>query len=197
MCGRCRTRVGFTLVELMLVMLIASIFAALIITRFESSVSAQLNAVAQIVASDMARARSLAVANNGTYRVSFDLANNCYYLEYTGTNNALAALPSTPFYTSQDTATRQYTLLNNLLSAGGMVQLAAVGSNGPSPSPRSQVEFGNQGQTTQIDETDIWLTAGSGSSQRWQWVKINPTTGLATVEAFQASAPPPSIVTGS
>ncbi|HEX4131334.1 MAG TPA: prepilin-type N-terminal cleavage/methylation domain-containing protein [Pirellulales bacterium] len=188
---------GFTLIELMLVVLVMSIFAAVIVTRFEPTVRTDLNAVAQAIAGDMARARSLAVTNNGTYRFTFDLTNNLYYLEYSGSNTVLATLPSTPFYTSQDTATRQYTLLGNLPGLGSAVQLAAVGTNGSGAVPVTQVEFGNQGQTTQVNETDIWLTAGSGASQCWQSVSINPITGLATVQSFQNSGPPASILGGS
>ncbi|HEX3870894.1 MAG TPA: prepilin-type N-terminal cleavage/methylation domain-containing protein [Pirellulales bacterium] len=196
---RCRSskRHGFTLVELMLVILVASIFAAIVVAQSDPSTQTHLYTTAQLVAADMARARSLAVTNNDAYRVTFDTANNWYYLEHSGTNAALNTLPSTPFYTSQDTATRQYTLLASLPTGAGAVTLAAVGSNGSSPAPRTQVEFQTYGQTTQTDETVIWLTAGTGTAQRWQYLRINPVTGLATVETFQGTAPPSSIVTGS
>jgi type II secretory pathway pseudopilin PulG len=181
----------------MLAILVASIFAAIIITRSDPSVQTQLLSASQVVAGDMARARSLAVTNNDNYRVTFDLTNNCYYLEHSGANGSLDNLPSTPFYTSQDTATRQYTLLGNLPTMGGTISLAAVGSYGSTTVPKTTVEFGSYGQTTATDGIDIWLTAGTGAGQRWQSVRINPVTGLATVETFQGTAPPSSIIAGS
>ncbi len=178
-------------------MLVASIFAAIVIARSDPSTQTRLHSTAQLVAADMARARSLAVTNDSTYRVTFDTANNWYYLEYSGTNTLLQTLPSTPFYTSQDTTTRQYTVLANLPTTAGVVVLAAVGSNGSSPAPRTQVEFASYGQTTQVDDTVIWLSAGTGAAQRWEYITINAVTGLATVGTFQASGPASNIVSGS
>lgn len=178
-------------------LLVMVILAAVVLPSMNPSINDQLDMAAQLVASDMAYGRSLAVTNNSTYRYTFDVTNNLYYLEYSGTNSALNTLPTSAFYSSQDTTTRRYMLLNNLPAFGGIVRLSAVGSNGSTPAPRTQLEFGSYGQTTQIDETDIWLTAGSGSLQRYIYVKVNPLTGLATVESFQASPPPTTIVAGS
>jgi prepilin-type N-terminal cleavage/methylation domain-containing protein len=192
-----RTSAGFTLVEVMIVLVVMAILAAAIVPAMNPNLYDQLETAAQLIASDLAYGRGLAVTNNSTYRYTFDVTNNLYYLEYSGTNSALSTLPSSAFYTSQDTSTRRYMLLNNLPGYGGVVRLAAVGSNGSSPAPLTQLEFGSFGQTTQTDETDIWLTAGSGSLQRYMYVKVNPITGLATVEAFLSTGPPAAILSGS
>ena len=63
--------------------------------------------------------------------------------------------------------------------------------------PTTTITFGQYGQTTQSAETDIWLTDGSGSLQRYIMVAVNPVTGLASIENFQGSPPPAAIVTGS
>ena len=75
---------GFTLVEVLMVVLLMSVLAAIALPSMNPSIHDQLQAVAEIVANDMAYGRSLAVANNGTYRFTFDLTNNQYYLQYTG-----------------------------------------------------------------------------------------------------------------
>ncbi|MBS0209924.1 MAG: hypothetical protein JSS27_13330 [Planctomycetes bacterium] len=188
---------GLTLVEVAMTLLICAILAGVLIVSGTPQLATQLQSACQLVAADMARARSLAVTNNDTYRYTFDTTNNLYYLEYSGANNTLATLPSTAFYTGQDTATRQYTLLGNLPDTSANVTLYAVGSNGSTPAPRTQVEFAAYGQTTQVDETVIWLTTGSGAAQLYQFVRVNPITGLATVEALQATAPSSAIVSGS
>ncbi len=178
-----------------MVMLVATILAAVMFTSGSSNVISQLQATSAVIAGDLARARSLAVTNNSTYRVTFDLTNNQFYLEYSGSNSALSNLPSSSYYTGQDTATRQYTQIAYLPAAGGNVKIVAVGSNGSTPAPATQVEFGQYGQTTQPAETQVWLTAGSGASTLYQWVRINPVTGLATVEAVQNTPPPAAMLT--
>ena len=191
---RRRHLAGYTLVEVMMTILVIGILTAMAIPAMNPAIHDRLQAGAQVVASDLAYARSLAVANNSSYRLTFELANNRYYLEHSGTNYALNTLPSSPFYSGQDTATRRYTQIDALPTLGGTVQLRAVGSNGSSPAPRTTLEFGPYGQTTQPDETVIWLTSGAGSAQRYLWVRVNPVTGLATVEDFRASGPSSAIV---
>jgi prepilin-type N-terminal cleavage/methylation domain-containing protein len=192
--NRRTTSAGYTLVELAMTILVCSILASIAIVNSRPNFVSQLQSACQLVAADMARGRSLAVTNNDTYRYTFDTTNNQYYLEYSGANATLATLPSSAFYTGQDTATRQYTLLGNLPDTSSTVSIYAVGSNGSSPAPRTQVEFGAYGQTTQVDETAIWLTTGTGAAQIYQWVRVNPITGLATVEAMQATPPSSAIV---
>lgn len=189
---RRRRLAGYTLVEVMMAILVVGILAALAIPAMNPGLHDQLQAGAGTVAGDLAYARSLAVANNSSYRLTFDIRNNLYYLEHTGANAALNVLPSSAFYTSGDAATRRTTRLGDL-PPGGSVRLAAVGSNGSSPAPRTAVEFGPLGQTLQAEETVIWLSAGAGTAQRFVWVCVNPVTGLATIEAFGATGPPAAI----
>jgi prepilin-type N-terminal cleavage/methylation domain-containing protein len=188
---------GFTLVEVLMVVLVVSVLAALALPSMNPSIHDRLQTAAQVVAADMAYGRSLAVTNNDSYTFTFSVSSNQYTLTYAGSNSALATLPSSPFYSVADTPKSQVTNLANLPTVGGPVQLYAVGTNSSSPAATTQITFGQYGQTTQTAETDIWLTDGDGSLQRYIMVAVNPVTGLASIENFQAGPPPAAIVTGS
>ena len=77
-----RRRAGFTLVELMVVLFILSILAALAAPSFSRTiVSARLRASAAEVRATFARARSLAVAGARERSVVFDLEKGEYGLD--------------------------------------------------------------------------------------------------------------------
>ena len=195
---RChRANAGFTLVEVLMVVLVVSVLAALALPTMNPNIHDRLQTAAQVIAADMAYGRSLAVTNNDSYTFTFSAAGNQYTLTYAGTNAALATLPSSPFYSAADTPKSQVTNLANLPTVGGPVQLYGVGTAGSSPGATAQITFGPYGQTTQAAETDIWLTDGDGSLQRYIMIAVNPVTGLASIENFQASPPAAVIVTGS
>ena len=57
--------------------------------------------------------------------------------------------------------------------------MSAVATGGGTP--LTQIEFGPLGSTTESDETVIWFSAGSGTTEQNVGVFVNPVTGLATV----------------
>lgn len=184
---------GFSLVELLIVIAVMGIVAALTLPNVNSGIHDQLQSTADAIAGDLAYARGLAVANNSSYRLSFDLANNQFTLRYSGSNPSLSALPPNPFQVGGDPT--QYVFnLNDLPLMGGKVQLAAVGTTGARPAPQSTLEFGPLGGTTNAEATAIWLTSGAGAAQRYISISVNPVTGLASVNEFTASGPPASIL---
>ena len=91
-------RRAFTLVEVIMVILLISVLSAIILPSMNPSVYNQLQAAGEVVVNDLAAGRSLAVTNSSTYSFTFDLPNNQYYLQYSGSNSALSTLPSSPFY---------------------------------------------------------------------------------------------------
>ena len=95
---------AFTLLELLLVVAIVGILVGVLLPNMQPAVYDQLRSTAQIVATDLAYARSLAVANNDNYRITFDLNANQYVLTHSGTNAALNTLPKTPFSSPGDPA---------------------------------------------------------------------------------------------
>ncbi len=182
-------RRGFSLVELMIVIALMTIVAAVAIPRFQPSIHAQLEAAAQIVAADTAYARNLAVSNNSNYRLSFDLAQNRYVLTHSGSEPALDTLPSSPFRESSDLPTEQSTDLDEIPHIGQRVALVAVQRLSGSPTAVSTLEFDPMGATTRGEPTIIWLVCGTGGERRFVSVTIDPVTGLAEIGQYQASVP--------
>jgi len=180
---------GITLIEVMLSVAVLGIVAAMAVPSFEPDVATQLDAFAQIVASDLMSARDLAVSNNSTYRLTFERTDNRYRLEHTGTNAALNNLPATIFQNRADTATKHYTDLDDLPRMGIGAHLSAVELGAAPVTATTTLEFGPLGATSQSVGTTVWLTAGAGPSQRYVAVRVDPATGIATVDALTSTAP--------
>ncbi len=182
-------RDAFSLIELLLVLVIMGIFAAMAIPSASPSLHDQLEGVARVMAGDIAYARNLAVVNSDTYRLTFDLVNNQYTLTYSGTNPSLATLPASPFHSPSDPPNQQIVRLANLPHLGGSVGIYNVYSMQSPAQAVSYVEFGPLGSTTNANSTVIWFSAGNGPEARYISVRVNPVTGLTWVENFQATAP--------
>lgn len=191
---RVRPSAGFSLTELLLVVVLIGIFAAVLLPNANPSLYDRLQGAAHLVSSDLAYARGLAVMNNSTYAIAFDFTNNRYVLQHSGANPSLNTLPFSPFRLATDPPTQQTTDFHDLPGLGGGVALAAVGTSGGSPQPLTQIEFGPLGQTTQTAPTVIWLSAGTGTAEHYIYLSVNPVTGLADVKTFQGVGPPQSIL---
>ncbi|MCE9605272.1 MAG: type II secretion system GspH family protein [Planctomycetia bacterium] len=176
------SRSGYTLVEIMIAISIMGIMAGAAIPLFQPNVAVQLESTGRIIAADLAQVRDLAVSNNSNYRLTFDLAENRYYLEYSGTNAALATLPATIYRDASNTTTRRYTDLDDLPQLGTSVKLYSVVAAAASPTSITTLEFDALGATVQTAETLIWLSTGSGDGVRYVCIHVDPITGLARVD---------------
>lgn len=183
-----RSLAGFTLIELLMVIAVVGILVGLVLPSTDPSIADQLQSTAEVLAGELAYGRSLAVADNSTYRFRFDLTQNRIILEYSGSTPGLSVLPQTPFRSSQDTSTQRIIALDDLPQIGARVQIAAVADS--ANGSVSDVEFGPLGQTTRSDATTIWLQAGQGLSTRYMWLSIDPVTGLVDVGPLLAVGPP-------
>lgn len=181
---------GFTLIELLIVVSLMMVLAGLALPHSAPSLHEQLRSTARILAGDLAYARSLAVMNASSYRLSFDLASNTYTLRHSGSDAALDHLPSPPFASPQDTPTRHTVALADLPHVAAPARLAAVAVSGTALQAVSDVEFGPLGQTTRSGVTLIWLAAGEGAAQRYLAISVHPVTGLASIGPLSASGPP-------
>ncbi len=184
---------GLTLLELLLVVAIVAILAAVALPGAQSAVHEQLRSTAQIVATDLAYARSLAVSNNSNYRVVFNFTENRLVLEHSGSSVSLTTLPRSPFSSPDDPTDRHIVDLDELPHVGPTVRLAAAAS-GSTFEKASDVEFGPLGQTTRSDATILWLAAGSGDGTKYITLQINPATGLVAVGDYTAAAPPAEVM---
>jgi prepilin-type N-terminal cleavage/methylation domain-containing protein len=180
---------GFSLMEMMVVLTILGILAAVVIPYFETTAVDQLQAGATVLVADIDYARSLAIANGSDYRLTFQPATNRYQLTHSGSNSLLHALPSSPFKLSTDTATTQTTRLDHLsLGSGELKLLGALRASG-APAELTNVTFTPLGSTVAAEDTLVWLTSGLGTARRYVAVRVSAITGLATVEQLTATAP--------
>ena len=184
---------GFTLLELLLVVAIVGILAAIVLPSAQPAIYDQLRSTAQIVATDLAYARSLAVANNSSYRVTLDLSGNRYVLAHSGANPALKVLPPSPFSSPGDPPDQHIVKLGDLPHVGPAVRLAAAATSGTSVQSVNDVEFGPLGQTTRPDPTTIWLAAGGGDQKRYIALEVSPVTGLIQIDGYSNVGPPTGV----
>jgi type II secretory pathway pseudopilin PulG len=166
------------------------IFAGLAIPDANPSIHQQLISTAQIVAADVGYVQSLAVTNNSTYRLTFDAANNRYVIEHSGANASLDNLPAAPLRSPSDPVDQHIVDLDELPNMGATVSFFAAQTAGGSPTAVTYVEFGSLGETTRAEETVIWMTSGYGAAQRYIALRVNPVTGLVTIDSFEDTRPP-------
>jgi hypothetical protein len=180
---------------MLLTVAVLGILAAVLIPQLTSDLPDRLDAAAQVVAFDLDYARSLAVANNSKYRVTFDPVANSFCLQHSGTNNLLNVLPRSPFRRASDAPDRQTTDLSELPLPEPSVRLVgAVRMEGPGVAA-THVQFVALGNTsfdgTNADTADtvVWLACGSGTSARYISVHVHHVTGLTDIGPVQSSLP--------
>jgi hypothetical protein len=169
------------------------ILVAIVMPSSQPAVYDQLRSTAHVVATDLAYARSLAVANASNYRITFDLTANRYVMEHSGANAALNTLPKSPFSSPGDPPDQHIVRLGDLPHVGPTVRLAAAAATGASVQSVLDVEYGPLGQTTRAGPTTIWLAASGGSDKKYMTVEVNPLTGLAQVGAYSSVGPPTGV----
>ncbi len=190
-----RSRPGYTLIEMLIVVSILLIFAGLVIPSSSQTSYDQLLSAARVLASDLAYARSLAVTNNDQYTVTFSGSGNSYTLQYSGANPALVNLPITPFRIPTDPPSQQIQRLADLPEVTASVNLVAAADVGAAlMTAVNNVQFSALGGTTRSDPTWIWLACGSGPSRCYLVVTINPVTGLTAIGACTGTAPSSSLL---
>jgi prepilin-type N-terminal cleavage/methylation domain-containing protein len=182
-------RPAYSLIELLIVVAIMGILAGLVLPKFEPNVYEQLQGTAQIVGSDLAYARNLAVTNDSQYSLSFLAANNSYTLEHTGANSLLDVLPLTAYRHSGDAPNEQVTYLADLPRIGAAVEVVGIEVAGGGLAPTGAVEFNALGGLASAQPAKIWLGAGSGNARRYLSILVKPATGLFEVGEFQAAPP--------
>lgn len=193
-------RGGFTLVELLIVIVLLGIGAGVVVSLFEPSVHGQLTSAAEVLAADIAYTRNLAVSNDSQYRLQFETDNGCYRLTHSGTNAALDTLPATPFDDADGTATEQVFKLSDLPNVGAPVQMWAVWQvTDTTKTAVTDVRFTPLGGTQRAEPTRIWLSSLEGERRVAIPITIDPVTGLAEVGEIQAApakTPPVDLTPG-
>lgn len=192
-------RRGFTLVEVFIVISIIGIVAGLVIPNLMPNATQGLKAAAEVVAADLAWVRSLAVTGNTSYKITFDVPDNEYYVEHSGANAAFDQLPVSGFEKPGDTESRRTTCLSALPQVGPSARLAGVYAQaaGGSTTSVSTLEFAGLGETTRADITVVWLSAGQGKARRFVPILVDPVTGLASTGKITNISPALAVVDAS
>ena len=181
---------GFTLIELLIVIAVMGILIGLVMPSSNPAINDQLRSTTRIVATDLHFARSLAVANNSNYRITFSVGNNSYTLEHSGSDSALDNLPDSPFRNVDDPADKHVVSLNELPHLGPTVRIVAVAGYDGFLEATDEVEYGPLGETTRSGSTLVWLAAGSGADTRYVQLTVNPVTGLVETDKLSVDGPP-------
>ena len=79
-----RRNKGFTIIEIIVVILVISIAAMLAVPMFSSAADMQVRSVANMITADIEYARSLAVSTQNNYSVVFDPAGDSYQIQKDG-----------------------------------------------------------------------------------------------------------------
>lgn len=182
-------RTAFSLIELLIVIAILGILLAAASPYLTTSVLAQLQMAADVVAGDLEYARGLAVANNSSYRITLSSSTNTYTLQHSGVVTALDRLPPSPFYKMSADGKQQTADLSALPMVAGAVKLAAAMKNPAAPASVTDVEFGPLGGTTRVEATQIWLCSQGTGTSLFISITVNPTTGLVDVGEVQSATP--------
>lgn len=158
---------GFTLVEMVLVIIILSIAAMMAIPFATSGTSTQLKSAATIVASDLEYAKSMAISRGKRYWVVFDTGAESYSIQDANgvISNPVGPGPYTVNFAA-DTRLRQVDISSVSFDTSDTVSFDYLGS------PNS-----GSGSGSPLNSGVITLTAG-GSTMT---VNVEPVTGYITI----------------
>jgi general secretion pathway protein H len=167
-----RARRGFTLIELMIVMVILAIAAAMVVPMASSAGSMQVRAAGNMVAADLEYAKSMAISRGQKYSVVFDTTNETYKVTDQNGNTISHPVKQGFLYTVN--------FRNDNDSRLNQVDIATVSFDGSSAvsfdylgSPYS----GTGGSVAPLNSGVITLQAGGVTKT----VNVEPVTGYISV----------------
>jgi prepilin-type N-terminal cleavage/methylation domain-containing protein len=169
--GRASTResVGFTLIELMIVIIIIGIAAAIAVPMMSSAASFQIRAAANIVAADLEYAKSMAISRGKVYSVVFDSANDTYQVE--DPNGNIIRHPT------KKGATDYYVVDFHSDSRLDRVDLVSANFDGTSTVKFNYLGSPFNGSDTDLNSGTIRLEAGDAGKT----ITVEPVTGYVSL----------------
>jgi len=181
---------AFTLIELLIVIAMMGILVGLVLPGMDPALDEQLRLGAEVLRTDLAYARSLAITNQSTYRITFDRGENRYVLTHSGADDALDALPDSPFRNPGDPPEQHVVDFDELPRVGRGVRFEAAATLDTFLLTTDNIEYGPLGETTRGSYSVIWLAAGTGEETKYVWLLVYPVTGLAEVGGYSTNGPP-------
>jgi prepilin-type N-terminal cleavage/methylation domain-containing protein len=158
---------AFTLVEVMIVVIIIGILAAIAVPMYTSAANVQLSAAANMVASDLEYAKSMAISTGKTYQVVFDAAAESYCIQTAGATIAHPVRVGQPYEVKFASDGRLNKVDIDSMTFGGTIKFDYLGT-----------PFNNAGMALDGEDNNITLTA-EGSAMK---VKIESVTGYISIE---------------
>ncbi|MDA7951599.1 MAG: prepilin-type N-terminal cleavage/methylation domain-containing protein [Pirellulaceae bacterium] len=180
---------GFTLLELLIVIVIMSIFASSAITFFQPNSKADIEAAANIIASELGYARSLAIQNRTQYRFTLNDDRTTLSLDHSGSRPAYNELPKRALISSNESETVDYLRLNELFPNHSSVQFIRMERVGPPAVVTTTLEFNEFGETTETATTRLWLGTNLTSGNLYLPLTISPTSGLVEIGEITTTSP--------
>lgn len=177
-------RQGYTLVEMLIVVLIISIVATVAVPAMSSAPAAGLKSAGRVFASDLRLASELAVQYGTEYTVDFDVTRNRYQLRHTGTASPPPLQnPQAPPGTAVGTYLVELgpfggngTTLNGLRLKGAELKT--------SDQSVTNITFGALGGTgpSRTDDTEIWLQRSTGGRSEYLRLTVSAVTGQVWID---------------
>ena len=158
---------GFTLIEIMMVVVILVIAALAVVPMLSSGASVQVEAAADMLAADLEYAKSMAISHASVYRVVFNVSQNYYQIQ-----NAYGTVISHPVKKGQ-----LYTVDFDAQTNLNQVQIDTVDFNGTTEVRFDYIGSPYDGDDNALNTGSVTLTAGESTAE----VTVEPVTGLIKV----------------
>ncbi len=177
-------RAAFTLVEMVIVLGVVAVLAAIIVPSLNTAGGQSLESVARRLAADIRLARSMAVQTGSDWSVQFDVANDSYEVLHTG-SGSVPTLRNPLAAAGQEEGPYQVKL--NGVSAGGKLvqQVVLIGAGlQQSRTPVTDITFVSQGGTGPVrsEDTVIWLGDRDQTGAHYVRLTVSWITGQVWID---------------